>query len=54
MYCAMDPFESLAKPTDFSEKCINVQKIEVVRFIEGNKYFWSLGVINYFVACIHY
>ena len=37
--CAMDPFESLVKPTDSSEKCINLQKIEVVRFTEINKHF---------------
>jgi hypothetical protein len=51
----MDPFEYLVKTTDpFSEKCIYVPKIEVLRFIEVNKHFWSLGVINYFVAYISY
>jgi len=37
----MDPFEHLTKPTDpFSIKCIEMHKIQIVRFIELNKYFW--------------
>jgi hypothetical protein len=43
----MNPLESVVKPMDpFSEKCIGMHKIVVVRFIEG-KHFWSLGAINY-------
>ena len=29
-FCAMEPFESLVKPTDlFSEKCIYMHKLEI-------------------------
>jgi len=52
---AMDPTEGLLKPTDpFSEKCIYIHKIEIVRCTEVNKHFCSLEAINHFVACIHY
>jgi len=50
----MGSFESLMKRTDFSEKCINMHKIERVRFIEVNKYFGALETIEYFVAYIRY
>jgi hypothetical protein len=37
----MDPFEGLVKPMDpFSEKYVEMHKIEMVRFIEVNKRFW--------------
>jgi hypothetical protein len=51
----MDPFESLVKRRDpFWDKNLQMHKIEVVKFIEFNKHFWSLEAINYFVAYIHY
>jgi len=35
LYFAMDPFESLVKPTDlFSEKSISVRTVRIVIFIE--------------------
>jgi len=29
LFCAMDPFESLVKPTHSSEKCIYTHKLEI-------------------------
>jgi len=49
----MDPFERLTKPKDrFSKKCIEMHKIQIVRFIEFNKHFMSLCALSYFVAYI--
>jgi hypothetical protein len=56
LFCSMDPFEILVKPTDlFSEKCISIHKIEVVRFIEVKKNILGVSeAINCFVAYRHY
>jgi len=36
----MDPFEGLVEPTDpFSEKCNQMHKTELVRYIEFNEIF---------------
>jgi len=31
-----------------------MHKMEIVRFIEVNKHFWSLQAIKYFVVYFHY
>lgn len=49
---AMGSFERNVR-TSSQKKCINMHKIERVRFIEV-KYFWGLETIKYFVACIRY
>jgi len=36
----MDPFKNLVKRTDpFSEKCVQMHNVEIVKFIELNKSF---------------
>jgi len=53
LFRAMDPYDSLVEPTDpFSEKYIYMNKRE--KFIEVNKRFWSLAVINFFAVYINY
>jgi len=35
-FCAMDPFESLVKPTDpFSQKCIYIHKINCTDYVSN-------------------
>jgi hypothetical protein len=42
------------KPTNlFSKSCSCKRKIDVWRFTEISKHFWSLQAIRYFVAYIH-
>jgi len=50
MFCVTDLFESQVEPTDSSEKCIEMRKIQIVKCIEVNKHFWILEVINDLVA----
>jgi hypothetical protein len=43
----MDPFEIQVKPTDrSSERCIEVHKVEKVRFIGINNHCWSIEFIR--------
>ena len=36
----MDPFKNLVKRTDhFSEKCVQMHNVEILKFIEVNKRF---------------
>ena len=46
-YFAMDPTEGLL---NFSEKCVYIHKIDIVRCTEVYKHFCSLEAINHFVA----
>jgi hypothetical protein len=40
--------------TPSRKKCIEMHKIQIVRFIEINKHFRSLCAVIYFVAYIYY
>ena len=47
LFCAMVPCDSLMKPIDPFSENILMNKMEIVRFIEVNKHFWTLEATNW-------